>query len=598
MSDGQTHDGSNPKLKALAEGMRTVAEAGGVPVPEEVAGDCLTLWLNEPVQHMAPKVADWLRSGRFQLYRRGTQIGTIDEGTGEWREMDEHRFCTWLPGQACVKLVSRWDKAGNIEEGEMDITTAKKILRCDAMRVLLPEVERIHPIKMPVMRAELDERDDPKRKGFRKIELLNQGYDAASKTFTIRGGLDYREDATEDEAVSWFHRLLAHFEWGAGGGAGVHMAAQFSVFASLLFPGKAPMFLWNANMPGSGKSRLGKLALWAVYGEASAAMSDIEQRDKFREELNSRAQFFEPYVFFDDVDLGGKVFRSSDLNRWLTNDTWACRVLGGSGWFKGPLYAVTLITANRLKLSEDLQRRTLICDIFSHFKSDDRVLPPDTIILDDEFFREESNREKVLSYLWSVIKAWDDAGRPGVPEKSLASFEGWSRVVPSLVDRCMLASPLTKFDAPDTGNAAGREFEQLIKLVIRKYGDRQKTVRVSLSQIVGVARLNKMFSDPWPKGVGSIEDVLASAGERGGFKAEFKKQEPGEVLDAEVPAADKNEQAVEWVNPSIRSSWGKRLKRDFGDGRYFRDERGDVWAFGDRESTDAASYLLQLARTS
>ena len=91
--------------------------------------------------------------------------------------------------------------------------------------------------------------------------------------------------------------------------------------------------------------------------------------------------------------------------------------------------------------------------------------------------------------------------------------------------------------------------------------------------------------------------MLASAGERGGFKAEFNDK-PGEMLEAEVPAADKNEQASVWVNPSIRSSWGKRLKRDFGDGRYFRDDAGDVWAFGDRESTDAASYLLHLARAS
>lgn len=113
------------------------------------------------------------------------------------------------------------------------------------------------------------------------------------------------------------------------------MAAMFSVFASLLFPGKAPMFLWNANMPGSGKSRLGKLAFWNVYGEAAASMSDIEQRDKFREELNTKAQSYAPYVFFDDVDLGGRTFRSSDLNRWLTNDTWSCRILGAIRTGKG-----------------------------------------------------------------------------------------------------------------------------------------------------------------------------------------------------------------------------------------------------------------------
>jgi len=580
---------SDAKLKALASGLRGVAEASGGPVPEAVAGDCLTLWLAEPVQHMAPKVADWLRSGRFHLYRRGVDIGTIDDGTGEWRAMDAHRFRTWLPGQACVKLVSRWEKSGDITEGELDLRQAETILRSDSMRTLLPQVERIHQVKMPVYRDELDERGDPKRRGFKKLALLEQGYDAASRTFTVRGGLNFTERMTEDEAVRYFHRLLLHFEWGAGGGSGVHMAAMFSVFCSLLFAGKAPMFLWNANMPGSGKSRLGKMALWAVYGDAAAAMSDIEQRDKFREELNSRAQMFAPYVFFDDVDIGGRVFRSSDLNRWLTNDTWECRVLGGKEWWKGKLQAITMITANRLKLSEDLQRRTLICDIFSHLKSEDRVLPPDTILLDDDYFRSEENREQLLAGMWSVLKAWDDAGRPPVPEKPLASFEGWSRVVPSLVDKCLLPSPLTKFEAPDVGNTAGRQFEQLIKLVIR-YGDPEKATPVTLAQIVGVARRNNMFSDLWPKGLGSIEDVMQTAGERGGIKFQDIK-ETG--FDREPDEAEKMLQASEWLNASIRSGWGKKLKRDFGDGRYFIDDIGDVWAFGDRGSNDAATYLMR-----
>ncbi len=586
-------DPNEEKIKALAAGMRDVASAGGVPVPEAVAGDCLTIWLQEPVQHMAPRVADWLRSGRFHLYRRGTEIGTIDEGSGEWREMDAHRFRTWLPQQACVKLIERWEKSGDAREGELDLRQAETILRSDSMRTLLPVVERIHMVKMPVLREQLDERDDPSRKGFRRIELLSQGYDAPSRTFTVRGGLNFDERMPEDDAVTYFHRLLKNFEWGAGGGAGVHMSAMFSVFARLLFAGKAPMILWNANMPGSGKSRLGKLALWTVYGDAAAAMSDIEQRDKFREELNSRAQFYAPYVFFDDVDLGGRVFRSSDLNRWVTNDTWECRVLGGKDWWRGPIYALTLMTGNRIKLSEDLQRRTLICDIFSHLKSEDRVLPPDTILLDDDYFRSDENREINLAGMWAVIKAWDDAGRPGVKERPLASFEGWSRVIPALVDRCMMASPLTKFEAPDAGNTSGRQFEQLMKLVIRRFGDPEKAVPVTLAQIVGVARRNNMFSDLWPKGLGTIEDVQQTAGERGGIK--YQDINEGGIERA-PDEAEKLLQASEWLNASIRSGWGKRLKRDFGDGRHFLDDHGDVWAFGDRNSNDVASYVLRKAK--
>lgn len=583
MADDPAPD--NPKLRALADGVKGVAQAAGAPVPEIVANEALTLNLNLPVQKMAPLVADWLRSGRFHLYRRGTEIGTINGASGEWRVMDAHRFRVWLPRQCNVVLKNK-EIEGQIVEGEMDLRQAETILRSDDLRLLLPEVERIHEVKMPVYRDELDER------GLPKMKLLRQGYDAESKTFTVEGGLDYDEDHDPIDATEWWHHLLRYFEWGVGGGMGVQMAAMFSSFARLLYVGRPPMFLWNANQVGSGKSRLAKLPLWAVYGHADGAMSDVEQRDKFREELNSHAQVYAPYILFDDVDIGGKTFRSSDLNRWLTAESWTCRVLGGSSMFRGSLYALTFMTANRLKLTPDLQRRALIADIFSHVKSDDRQLPKDALMLDDEFFRCEKNRQKVLATLWALVKMWDARGRPKPKGKALASFEGWSQIVPALVDVAQMKSPLTRFEAPDVGDTTTRQFEKLIRLVIREHGRRDAATDVTLRQIVGVARRNSMFGDLWPRGLGTIEDVRATKTDKNGFRSELVDVE-GFATQKEPDEETEKHQASEWVNPSIRSGWGKKLKRDFGDGRYFADDNGDLWSVGDRSSSDVASYVLR-----
>lgn len=584
---------SNPKLRALAEGVKDVAQAAGAKVPDIVANEALIINLNWPIQKLAPRVADYLRSGRFGLYRRGPEIGTINGASGEWERMDAHRFRVWLPRQCQVVLKAKEMEDGSILEGELDLRQSESILRCDDLRTLLPEVERIHQVKMPVYREALDERGEERRKGYKRIEMLKQGYDAASKTFTLQGGLDFREDMPIDEAEDFWQQLLRYFEWGVGGGSGVQMAATLTAFARLLFDGRPPMFLWNANQVGSGKSRLAKLPLWAVYGHADGAMSDVEQRDKFREELNSSAQAFAPYILFDDVDIGGRTFRSSDLNRWLTSDSWSCRVLGGSAQFRGALYAMTFMTANRLKLTPDLQRRCLVCDIFSHMKSDDRVLPPDAVMLDDAFFRSEKNREKVLASLWSIVKAWDNAGRPGLEkgERPLASFEGWSAVIPPMVARLAMPNPLAKFEAPDVGDTTTRQFEKLIKLVIRQFGRAEAATPVTLRQIVGVARRHELFSDLWPRGLGTIEDVRATKTEKGGFRPEMIKR--SEAMDTEPSEEEEKYQASEWVNPSIRSGWGKRLKTNFADGRYFLDDAGEAWALGERGGNDAASYALK-----
>ena len=591
MTDDAVPD--NPKLRALAEGVRDVANAAGAKVPELVANEAFVVNLNWPIQKLAPRVADHLRSGRFGLYRRGPDIGTINGASGEWEKMDAHRFRVWLPRMCQVVLKAKEMADGSIMEGELELRQSEGILRCDDLRTLLPEVERIHSIKMPVYRDELDERDNPQRKGFRRVELLKQGYDAASKTFTTVGGLDFPEDMDIEEAVEFWATLLKYFEFGLGGGAGVQMASMLTAFARLLFEGRPPMFLWNANQVGSGKSRLAKLPLWAVYGHADGAMSDVEQRDKFREELNSSAQVFAPYILFDDVDIGGRTFRSSDLNRWLTSESWSCRVLGGSAQFRGLLYAMTFMTANRLKLTPDLQRRTLVCDIFSHVKSDDRVLPGDVVMLDDKFFKSEENRKKVLASMWAIVREWDQRHRPGLAKgvKSLASFEGWSEIIAPMVTMFGWPSPLTKFDAPDVGDTTTRQFEKLIRLVIREFGKPDVATAVSLRQIVGVARRHELFSDLWPRGLGTIEDVRGTKSDKGGFRPVDIKD--SDAMDREPTEDEEKLQASEWVNPSIRSGWGKKLKANFADGRYFLDDAGESWALGDRGNNDAASYQLR-----
>jgi hypothetical protein len=338
------------RLAAIADKLRPMYDRAGVEQPDENATSAPELFVGgeksrPPPQQLARKISDHLR-GKELLFTRAKQIGTINQLTGEWEPMGPHDFVTWLPQTAGLVLVKGYitdDKTGKrkIIEGDLGVETARVILANRELRMHLPEVEKINRVRLPVYRDELDERDDPKRKGFRKIELLPEGYDAATRTFTILCGNGFDEKLDANEGYKWLSHLIRDFPWGdEDRSKAVFVHAFMTIFCRNLYHGKAPMFLFNSNLAGSGKSMLGRLCVEPVVGPLTSPSGwNREDRQETRKELDALAQDYSPYVWFDDVDRC-KV-ASTDLNRWLTSNTWACRVIGTKERFTGPLYAAT-----------------------------------------------------------------------------------------------------------------------------------------------------------------------------------------------------------------------------------------------------------------
>lgn len=598
-----------PPVKELASGLAELREAAGVAPSESDALEAATIYVKAPIDDIAAKVAALLQAsdGRHGLFRRGREIGTIDEETGTFEVMTARDFITWLPRNRGVMPVEAWKKQLPKDEGgkptwkpikgEITLHQAAVILESKELRTKLPVLEHIHKVKMPVMRAALDERGDPKRAGFRKIELLQPGYDAESRTYTLRGGMDFDEKMEPKEGCAFVNELLQWFPWGdAGRSMSIVIAGQLTLFCARLFQGRSPMIFLNANLPDSGKSRLGQLIIWAVHGKAGRAGFSYDDKNEVRKALDAVAQDFGPYVFFDDVQRG-KV-RNEDLHRWLTAPDWSCRILGTKQTFMGPLYAATIMTINQGKLNEDLERRTLIVDLFSRVKGVDRVLPKTAIMLDDEFFASEAQRGRVLSALWSLVRFWDESGRPplrtheGKAVKPLNSFEGWSRLVPAIVGESGFGNALEPYNAPDGGNEEGREIERLVRAVIKEKlpprpanlpADESQIVTITLQEVVSVARRNKLLQDVlW-----TVEAVLETKEEKGGFKV--TKACPDWVQDDEWERL----QAEVWMNASMRSKFGKMFKNQAAAGRFWNADNGDVVEVGSRESNDLAKVRLR-----
>lgn len=617
----------------LAEGLSELRAQADLPEDEEEALKAKVVRVDKPLREMILKVTAYLQTGRYKLYRRAYEIGTIDEESGEWRAMDAHRFRSWLTLNCGILTIKgfaktdREDKNGRpvmrpIEE-DMPLDIAASILKSDELRNKLPLLEHVHRVKLPVMRDAVDEN------GRRRIELLQPGYDAESKTLTLLGSLDYDEEMDPEAARRHLQGLLRFFPWAdatpdevTGRSVAIQIAAMLTVFCARMFRGRSPLFLWNANMPDSGKSRLAQLCIQPVHGHAGRAGFSYKDRKEVKQELDACAQSFGDYIFFDDLPRGRVV--NEDLHRWLTAPEWSCRILGTKELFRGRLFAATLMTGNEVRLNEDLERRTLQLDLFAKVSGRDRVLPDSAVLIDDDFFADEKEMEKIIASLWALVRWWDMLNRPKTKCRPLNSFEGWSRLVPAIVEACRFGNALAPFDAPDSGNEEGRELRKLMTLVLHELVaplpvdwpvDEAHDTVVELRKITALARRNRFFQER----LLTIEGVIAGGDERGGFK--FK--EPGKVvmegyevratalIAAEqgktVEELDENDwgitdrakdlaredQAAEWLGTKIGSWWGKFFKKRAANGLIWRGDGGDVFEVGSRGNTDLSKIVLR-----
>lgn len=575
--------------------LKRLQAAGFFNDAEEAAPDALVNKV--PLAYADTPVDDFVRlatealAGRNILFRRGDDVGTVNED-GKWRPMTADRLRSWLPSVAGFYAYRRAEtKGGKVENFKttIPVDVARCVLASDEFFFKLPELVNVNLVRMPVIReSELDERDNEKRKGFRKIELLPLGYDAESKTYTVHQTPDFDEDLDTNDGFTFLKSLLQYFAFSDSERLAVQIAAMLTIFGRGIYSGRPPMFLWNSNLAGSGKSRLSQLCLDPIYGNAGKSGYSFSSGDEVRKELDAAAQVFAPYIWFDDVPKG--TIRSTDLNRWLTAKTWQCRVMGTKQLFSGEIRAATFMTGAQLELDSMIARRTLVVDLFPHQKSRNRELPKDAIKLNDQFFDSEEMRGKILASLWSLVRWWDELDRPGLKdipdlreESPLESFEGWSAIIPPMVGAASFGNCLKTFEAPDAGDTETREFERLAELLIREHAVGRESGTVTMENVVATARKAELFVDH----LGALDDVVNDLERSKSWDwkipTDLDDFDDTEEEKAKALEALKRDQAAGWTDKRLQSSWGKRFRKSAVTGQHFEVD-GEVWEFGSRES--------------
>mgnify|MGYP000514731747 CR=1 FL=1 len=599
----------------LGSGLAHLRDQAGLPPGAGEENKVPVLSVKLPIQTLISRVTELLKApdGRHGLFRRGDDIGTIDPETGLFTVMTPKWFRTWLPKNRGVFLqdgvIKSKDDNDEVQliprEGELTKDQCETLLiRGGELWVKLPVIRDVHPVKLPVLVHEEDMNEKPvlDERGNVPIRLLKQGYDPRTGIWTHKGALDFDEDMDFDEAVNTLYKPFCTFGWrNELRDMAIHFAAIMSTFCRGLYDGPTPMFVYNANQRKSGKSVLAAVPGWLVTGSKAIMALLPDAEEALEKRLAAVANSNKPFLNFDNVDWKGKKIESGKLDGWLTGTEAEFQKFFTQDMVSKIYKTVTIMSGNKLELSEDLDRRSLMADLLNHLPVAETKPPKGAIVLDETWFRATENRKQMLSACWAIVREWDKAGRPKGPMGELGSFEPWSQIIPHLVYfagntaaskpwNCMMVSANTEIGDKDT-----RDFAHVCEMALVEFGrdddgQMQSQFEVTVAQLAGVARRHaKCGKFLYP--ISTIEDVLATENQRGGWS--FREHEQM-VLDSEKDQA-RQRQASEFLEAKTRSKFGLALKDRIHE-KWFRGPDGQWYQFDHVSERTPAAYYVERSK--
>lgn len=298
-------------------------------------------------------------------------------------------------------------------------------------------------------------------------------------------------------ATRYLRNLLKDFPFADDGGRSlsVQIAAMVSRFAfTLLNPSsQIPYFCWNANSQRSGKTLLAKIVEIPVAGYCRM-MAFPDEKEEIAKVLDSAVLSGYPSLIFDNIRTN--LNDCAALEAFATSSVHSGRRMGGNRTFEVKKQMMILFTANMIETSADLMGRMLFVDLFnSEANPQDRVIEKP---IGDEYLERPEVRREILSALWSLVVAWDEAGRPSGTGR-LVGFEEWSRVIGGIVEHAGFGSPLRRLESEDIGDQEASDMRSLVKLmaagVFRDAIELSCRDGIIFDDLIWICREENLFAD-------------------------------------------------------------------------------------------------------
>lgn len=235
-------------------------------------------------------------------------------------------------------------------------------------------------------------------------------------------GLVYRPNAgfgavpgnpTHADAAAAAGRLLdlvADFPFLDDSHRAVWLALVLTLLGRHAIDGPCPLFLFDANTPGSGKTKLVILAAILLSGRPAACVSYPDREEEMNKTMLAIALASDPLVLFDNLATG-QAIGGKTLDGVLTAMLVQGRILGMSRMSgQIPAWAVITATGNNLGIKGDGLRRILPCRLESpEVRPEERK---DFRIKGDLVKYAMENRAAFVIDALTILRAFHLAGRP------------------------------------------------------------------------------------------------------------------------------------------------------------------------------------------
>lgn len=222
--------------------------------------------------------------------------------------------------------------------------------------------------------------------------------------------------------------LLGDFPWVTPGDRARAIASILTPLIRPIVP-TAPMMLYNATQPGSGKGLLADIGALITAGERAEVQPAPEEDSELRKMLTARLIAGQTQIFLDERSE----WSSKVLNAFLTAARWTDRILGVSTTASVQNLATVYTAGNGVSVSGDTSRRVLRADLA--FEGENPEARSDFRHPDLRGWVRE-NRRQLLTALLTLVRAWYSRGCPRAVSMSrpMGSFEQWHEIVAGVLE--------------------------------------------------------------------------------------------------------------------------------------------------------------------
>ncbi len=298
--------------------------------------------------------------------------------------------------------------------------------------------------------------------------LQSQGYDADSGLYVdlteVFPPID-SAPSTDDvqRAVAMLFDLVADFPFRDDASKSGWLASLLTPLAREAYRGcTGPLFLFDANVRGSGKSLLADVNSLIVTGREATRLTAPQNDDEARKRITALVKDSDRIVLIDNIS--GR-FGCASLDAALTGTVWKDRLLQFSEMIEAPLRMTWYASGNNVILAADTARR--VC----HVRLESPLENPE----DREGFRYpdirkhvRQNRPALLTAALTILRGYIAAKRPDQRLRPWGSFEGWSDLVRATIVWCRLADPgETRTELRATSDSDAGSLRQMLIAVVQ-----------------------------------------------------------------------------------------------------------------------------------